>query len=1086
MKLTEFSVKHNIAVLVFCVGILLMGSYCYNVLPRESFPDVEVPVIMVSTFLDGGNPTDIEKSITIPLETELDGLEGLKDMRSVSSESMSIVSLEFTTDIDIQVALNRVRDAVDRAKPDLAADAEEPVIKEVSFTNIPVLIYHLLGSEKTALSELNELAENIEDDIKQLPGVLDVDIYGARDREVIIEVDPNRLHFYKLPFDQVQAILRGTNRNVSAGAAESDKNRIVMRIPGEFKNPAEIFNLVIGFTQEGVPIYMKDVASVRYDFEDETSRARIYDYQGTEDRTAYTQPGKSVSIQIKKRSGANILQLSEDVAKIIDSRPKSDSVRIVKGMDQSKMVREMVGDLENGIGTSLVLVLVVIFIGLGVRNALLVAAAIPFSMLLSIAILKLTGETLNMMVLFSLILALGMLVDNAIVIIENIYRHLSMGNTRVKAALIGASEVAWPVITSTATTVGAFFPLVFWPDMMGEFMSYLPRTVIVVLICSLFVALVISPTMAAMIMKVKPGAEKGVDPETHRPNYWLVRNYQRVLTFLVDRPFWTVATTFTMLIFVFGTYALFNAGVEFFPPVDPELTTVAIKAPEGVSLDEADRLAGELEARLFGKKGSGYDTSIQNVKYASVTVSVEAGGGSPLEDDGGGPVKVMVEFVDRSERTERTTETLVEMRNRIEGLDKSGENRITWPLYGAEFNVIRPQDGPPTGKPLSIDIYGEDLSLMTSVANDMKRIMRNTAGTVKPTDDAETAQPTIEWRVDRARAGVFGVEQATVSSMLQIAVGGLVTGEVGHGDDEKDIRLRLPKEYRLNTNLLKTVTIPTRSGGAVPIASVATAELKPGPVTIKHHDKKRVVTVGCEVQPGIRNDADIRSNFQAQAENYAFPPDIAYRFGGAAEEQEAAQKFLSEAFWIAVFTILMVMVLQFNSILISGIVLISVILSLMGVLTGLLVIRSPFGIIMTGIGVISLAGIVVNNAIVLLDAVEQFEARGQSPREAVISAAMIRFRPVLLTAITTILGLVPMALKMNFDFRNFVFQFDTNSSQWWQSMALAVIFGLLVSTLLTLGVIPAMYVIYAKIRTLMGKLFGKEFHAVDAREVEDY
>jgi len=1067
MRLTEFSIRHNVAVLVFCVGVLLIGSSAYKSLPRESYPDVKFPFIIVTTVLDGASPTDVEQSVTVPLESELDGLEGLKEMRSVSSDSMSMVSLEFFPDVDTQVALNRSRDAVDQAKPDLPREAEEPSIKEFSLTSLPVLVYHLVSSGAVSRSELHELAEKLEDELKLVPGVLDIDTFGGRERQVIIEVDPERLHFYDLALAQVEAILQGTNRNVTAGTSETGTNRIVMRVPGEFESPAEIFGLVVGFSPGGVPLFLRDVATARYDFDDEESRARLYDFVAPDGETSvdrYVAPAKSVSLHVKKRSGANMLELTRLADEVISRYPVPEGVRIVKGLDHAKLVDMMVSELENGIATSLVLVLLVILVGLGARNAFLVAAAIPFSMLLSIVILQLWGQTLNMMVLFSLILALGMLVDNAIVIVENIYRHYSMGATRVEAAIHGTAEVAWPVITSTATTVGAFFPLVFWPDIMGEFMSFLPKTVIIVLTCSLFVALVINPTLAAMFMRLKSDAPDSVDPESRRPHYWLVLKYQCALEFLLDRPAWTLTTAVVLLFFVFALYGVVGAGTEFFPPVDPDMVTCSISPPEGISLQESDRLADLMEARMFGAPGSGYDAPVANLKHAGMVIGLEDGTtGGGFGTEGGGPVACQIEFVDREFRTEPTTETLAEMRNRVEGLDRDG-NRVTYPLYGADFDVIRPEEGPPTGKPVSIDIFGSDLNEMAAVITDMKRLMAETAGTAKPTDDAVTAQPTMEWTVDRARAGMFGLEQATVSSALQVAVGGMKAGTFGHGDDEQDIVMRLPDIYRQDTSRLKNVMIPVMTGGSVPIASVASAELVPGPVAIKHFNKRRVLTAGAEVQPHIRGDADVRDAFQQRAREYPFPPGITYRFGGAAQEQEKAEAFLKRAFMIAVFTILMVMVLQFNSIVVAAIVMCSVILSLMGVVIGLLVLRSPFGIIMTGIGIISLAGIVVNNAIVLLDAIRQFEKHGQPAREAVVSASMIRFRPVLLTAVTTILGLVPMAIKLNFDFRNFAFQYDTHSSQWWQSMATAVIFGLLVSTILTLGVVPTLYLSYTRIK----------------------
>ncbi len=1065
MEVTRFAIKHFMAVLVMCLGIVLLGGGTYIKMPRENFPDVKVPVVTVTTGLEGANPTDVETSITIPLETDLDGVEGLEELRSMSSEGLSVVTIEFDPEVDTEVALSRIRDAVDKAKADLPPDADEPVVKEFSFSgDVPVMVLNVVGSDRVALSQLHELAEKIEDTLKRIPAVLDIKLQGEREREILVEVDPERLRFYKLTLAQVQAVLSGTNRNVSAGVAEGPTNRIVMRAPGEFENPADIFNLVVGTASDGTPIYMRNLAMVRYSFEDERSRARHYNFEaknGESSTGQYSEPEKSVTIEVMKKDGENLLKMSDAVKKAVSEMALPADVDVVISLDQSKDVRMMLSDLENGIGTSLLLVLMVIFVGLGIRNAVLVAWAIPFSMLISIVVLNLFGITLNMIVLFSLILALGMLVDNAIVIVENIYRHYCMGLSRPQAALKGTSEVAWPVITSTATTVGAFFPMVFWPDVMGEFMSFLPKTLIIVLLSSLFVALVINPTLCALIMKRKKGAELKIDPETSRPNYKAVVIYGRMLAFMLQRPFWTLTTAGVLLVLVLTLYSVFGAGTEFFPNLDPNTVLTSIKPPEGVSIEESDRLSRQLESRIFGRPGSGYDTPVQNVKYASVSVGLGGGGG--FGEESTGPIKTRIQFVDRDYRTESTSDTLAEIRNRIEGRDPSGK-RVTYPLYGAEFDVFKPQEGPPTGKPISIDIYGENLNRMTTVINDMKKLMAATDGVAKPTDDAATAQATLEWRIDRAKAGMFGLDQSQVASILQLSVGGIRSGTIGHGDDEQDILFRLPAAYRLDTNQLANVTIPTASGGSVPIVSVATAELVPGPVNVNHFDRKRVLNAGAEVHPWIRADADIRARFQERIAQYAFPPGITHRFGGAAEEQEKSTQFLVNAFYTAIFIISMVLVVQFNSVLVPMIVMATVVLSLIGVFTGLLVFNMPFGIIMSGIGVISLAGVVVNNAIVLLDAIGKIRKQTNSVYDAVVTAGMIRFRPVLLTAVTTILGLLPMALKFNIDFANMTYQYNTESSQWWQSMAVAIIFGLLLSTLLTLGVVPTLYLLYSRFR----------------------
>ncbi|MCP4109511.1 MAG: efflux RND transporter permease subunit [Desulfobacteraceae bacterium] len=1066
MNITKFSIEHFMAVLLMCVGIMIAGLMIYIAMPRENFPDVRIPVVIVTTTMTGANPTDVEISVTIPLETDLEGIEGLKDLKSTSSEGMSVITLEFDPNVETETALSRVRDAVDIAKADIPADADEPIIKEYSLSgDVPVVVLSLVGSQNVALSQLYELAEKIEDVLERIPGVLDVELRGGREREILVEVDPERMHYYKINMAQIQQTFAGTNQNISAGASEGSTNRIVMRAPGEFQSPDEIFNMVVVTAENGTPVYMRDIAMVRYSFEDEKSRARHYNFAAEDGESStgkYTKPEKTVSIEIMKKSGENLLALTDAVDETIKNLGLSEDVSIITSLDQSKEVRMMLSDLENGIGTSLILVLIVIFVGLGARNAVLVAIAIPFSMLLSIIILSMFGFTLNMMVLYSLIMALGMLVDNAIVIVENIYRHFSAGLSRAEAALLGTTEVAWPVIASTATTVGAFFPMVFWPGVMGSFMGYLPKTVIIVLLCSLFVALVINPTLCSLLMKRKKGKSQARDSDSEIPSYPLVLVYSRFLKYMLNRPYWTLSTSGVILIFSMVLYGVFGAGTEFFPTLDPNMITCNIKPPEGVSLDESDRLSGQLEARIFGKPGSGFDKPVNNLKNASVTIA--------LGDD---PITSRIQFVDRDYRTEKTSVTVAEMRNRIEGLDSDGV-RITYPLYGADYDVEQPSDGPSSGKPVSVDIFGEDLNRMTFVIEDMKELMNETDGVAKPTDDAATSQPTLEWRIDRARAGMFGLDQGTVASFLQLAVGGIRSGTFGHGDDEQDILFRMPEFYHTSTTQLVNVTIPTPGGGSLPLTSVAAATLVPGPVSIKHNDRQRVLNAGAEVQPWIRADADVRARFQQKVEKYPFPPGITYSFGGTAEDQKESIEFLMKAFVMAIFIMGVVLVVQFNSVLVPMIIFASIVLSLIGVFAGLLVFNLPFGIIMSGIGVISLAGVVVNNAIILLDAIRQMRAKGYEVYDAVVTAGMIRFRPVLLTAITTILGLAPMAFKLNLDFINFSYQYDTESSQYWQSMAVAIIFGLLLSTLLTLGVVPSLYVIYDRYKSWLSSKWKGE------------
>lgn len=1060
--MTRFSIHHHMAVLVLCVAILLMGINSYLALPRENFPDVKVPYVIVTTPMRGANPTDIETSITIPMEKELDNIDGLKEIKSVSTEGMSQIVLEFNPDLDTEVSLSRTRDKVDIAKGELPPDADEPIVMEFSFSEVPVMIFNVAASENVSLAELKEIAEKLQDKLEEIPGVLKVDMVGDRERVVIIELDMKRLDHYSITADQAIGVLRGTNQNISAGTAEGPSRRIVVRVPGEFESPAEIFNLPVHFTQEGVPVYMRDIATVRYDFESETSRSRIYDFVGDGEIPAghYVPPHKSISLQLKKRTGENLLAIAEQAKGIVADFPVSEDIKIIKTIDMSKDVNMMLADLENNIGTALLLVLAVMLVGLGARNAILVALAIPFSMLLSFIVLNIMGQTLNMIVLFSLILALGMLVDNAIVIIENIYRYHCMGLGRVEAAIKGTEEMSKPVIASTATTLAAFAPMIFWPGIMGEFMSYLPMTVIVVLSSSLFVALVINPTLTSMLVKRDKNADSSFDPENMRPTYPLAIRYKGMLEYMLGRPFWTLATALVLLIFSFVFFGFVNPGVEFFPSLDPAFVTLSITPPEGTSLDKSDEYSRMAEARVFGLEGSGYDNPVENLKYATVSVSVGGSVGGPMEGHMG-PIQAQIAFVDRDYRSESTSMTMSKIRNRLEGLDDEG-NPHTYPLYGAEFNVSKPQEGPPTGKPLSVNLYGEDLNEMSRQADAVKRIMNAIPEAVKPTDDASTAQPTLEWKIDRARAAVFGLTQGSIAQALQIAIDGLNSGTFGHGDNEQDIDLQMPQAYRNDFYKLMNVSLPMPTGISIPLSAVATAKLVAGPVSINRLDRNRVINAGAELIPGIRDDSSVRLKLEDELRHHHFPPGIKYELGGAAEEEQKAKDFLTRAFIIALFSIAMVLVLQFNSIFVMFIIMCSVLLSLMGVFTGLAAFNQPFGIIMSGIGVISLAGIVVNNAIVLLDAIRNFEDQGKATYEAIVSACMIRLRPVLLTAVTTILSIIPMAAKFNLDFRTLWFQYDTETSQWWQSMALAIIFGLVVSTILTLGVVPTLYLIYQK------------------------
>ncbi|NKB72800.1 MAG: hypothetical protein GKR89_37490 [Candidatus Latescibacteria bacterium] len=696
--------------------------------------------------------------------------------------------------------------------------------------------------------------------------------------------------------------------------------------------------------------------------------------------------------------------------------------------DQSQDIRLMVSDLENNIISGLLLVVAVLFLFLGGRNAFFVGAAIPLSMLITFAVLSLAGITLNMVVLFSLILALGMLVDNAIVIVENIYRHRQEGRGADEGAWIGTDEVAMPVIASTLTTLCAFAPMIFWPDIMGEFMKYLPITLIITLTSSLFVGLVITPTLCARFMKVG-GTQQQTSPTLLR----VIAVYRRFLTGALDRPWITLSTAFGLLAVTIVLYGFLGHGVEFFPEVEPRKAYIDVRAPSGTSLDESDRLVRRIEEdlRAFGD----VETFVANVGGGGGDIFTALFGGSGETHNS----RVSVDFVAEENRGQSSLLTIKEIRAQL--------RRLT----GAEVEIEQEQDGPPTGAPISVEISGEDFAVLGQLAAQVKRIVAQVPGAVDVKDDYDRGRPEVRVHIDRESAALAGLDTRMIATTVRTAIYGAEASEYRVGEEEYDIRVRFQADRRLRVEDLERIMVE-KEGRLIPLGTVARVETGAGWGGIRRKDLKRMVTIEGKVE-GRTSDAVLRDVQQALAD-FALPTGYLIDYSGEKEEQEKAAAFLGKAFIIALFAIALVLVTQFDSLTLSMTVLSSVILSLVGVLVGLLVTATPFGIIMTGVGVISLAGVVVNNAIVLIDYIRQLHQRGLDRREAILQAGAVRFRPVVLTAITTILGLIPLAAGISFDFANFSWEIGGRSSQWWGPMGVAVVFGLAFATLLTLVVVP--------------------------------
>ena len=1036
MKFVDRALAHRATVFFLLAATILGGLSAYLTVPRESFPDISVPMIMVYTLYPGAAPKEVESQITDVLERELKGVDDLKELTSQSQESASVVTVEFGTDIDLESALQKVRDKVDLAKAEFPADAEEPILEEINFSDIPILQVNLAGDVGAVV--LKDLAEDLQDTLESMSGVLRVNLVGGREPEIQVDVDPERLRLTGLSLDDVTEAIRNENVSIPGGDLDVGNQTFAVRVPGEIEDPREIRDFVIK-AKDGNPVYIRDVAQVTYGFKERTSFARI---NGRE----------SVALAVQKRQGTNIIELADRVKRQVTEARKDwpEGVEVSLLADQSKDIRRMVKDLENNILSGLVLVSLVLMFALGFRNATFVALAIPFSMFLTFIFLQFSGTTMNMVVLFALVLAVGMLVDNAVVVVENIYRHMQAGLSSVKAAAVGTHEVDTAILVSTLTTVGAFFPLLFWPGTTGEFMAFLPMTLSMALIASLVVAFTVNPTLCATWMKVKPedihlesdeNSEESVLRErwTDRAGEWVRVQYRGSLRWALNHRLGTLAATATCFVVVLFLSARFGHGVEFFPETEPPQIFVNLEMPPGTRLERTNEVVGEVEDRLAG---------LPDVK----TLAVGVGAGS--QSDFGGTsrgdaskARITLDLIDREFREQSSFDTMDQIRGLTRGIP------------GVVVDVARPDEGPATGAPLSIEVSGEDFKTLGAIAEQIRGVIDDIEGLVSLDDDFDPASPEVIVRVDRAQAAKLGLTTRDIASTVRTAVNGTEASTFRRtGDDEVDIMVRLGQRGTTDLSELSRITVVNEDGVQIPLSAVATLERDHSLTLIRHKDQDRVVTVSGKVtetrlaQP-VRLEAARRLN----AIPDLIPSGYAIHFGGQSDDEKEASAFLVKAFAYAVLIVLTLMVGKFDSVAIPMIIITSVMMSMIGVLLGLLVTGLPFGIIMTGLGVISLAGVVVNNAIVLLDYAEQLRAQGLPRREVVELTGERRLRPVLLTAITTILGLIPMGTGFEFDFHSLRFATGGESSQWWQGMAVAVIFGLAFATFLTLILVPVLY-----------------------------
>ena len=1038
MRLTELSLRSRVTVFFLMAAVIFAGLTAYRTLPRESYPDIEIPLIIVYTIYPGAAPADVEKQVTDQLERELKGLEGIKEITSTSQESASVITVEYISGTDIDMALQKVRDRVDLAKPDLPTDAEEPILQEISFSDIPIIQVNLSGDVGPVV--LKDLAEDLQDELEGIRGVLKVDLVGGLEREVRVDVNPEKLRQYGLALSDVVDAIGDENVSIPGGDMDLGSQTFAVRVPGEVSDPLMVGEFVIK-ARGGQPIFVKDVATVSFGFKDRDSFARI---NGRE----------SVALAVSKRTGANVIEVADAVKEqvaIYEAKWPGGVEATILG-DQSKDIRRMVKDLENNILSGLVLVVIVLMFALNFRNALFVGLAIPFSMLITFLAVQLWGETLNMVVLFALILAVGMLVDNAIVVIENIYRHMQEGKGRMEAASIATKEVGSAIFFSTLTTLAAFSPLFFWPDIVGDFMWFLPFTVCLALSASLLVAFTVNPTLASTFMKVKDKDRRvgGDEPETG--NGWqgvigrfVVKMYKGTLSWALDHRLIVVLGVLGAFVGVLFLFGAFNHGIEFFPETEPTQIIVDVEMPPGTRIEETDGVVRELERRLSGLP----DVRVMAAGTGAGAQSEFFAGGSGSGTSG----RIMLDLLDRGDRSQNSFETLEQARELVKGIP------------GAVINVDRPDEGPPVGDPVSIELTGEDFETLGLISQRIRQEIEDIPGLVSLDDDFDLARPELVVRLDRTQASRLGLTTAKVASTVRTAVNGTEASTYRDGDDDIDITVRLQEQSRGSLADIARLTVVTEDGSQIPISAIAKVEQTASLTSIRHKDHKRVVTVSGKVTtPTMAEPVRSEAVRRIEATPDLLPMGYSMSFGGQSEDEDEAKEFLTSAFLYGVLMVLGLMVAKFDSLALPAIVITTVIMSMIGVLLGLLLTGLPFGIIMTGLGVISLAGIVVNNAIVLLDYGEQLGAKGLPRRELIMTTGLRRMRPVLLTAITTILGLIPLSTGFEFDFTELHFSSGGESSQWWKGMGVAVIFGLAFATFLTLVVLPVLYDFLLQIR----------------------
>ncbi|MDH4069659.1 MAG: efflux RND transporter permease subunit, partial [Ignavibacteria bacterium] len=1059
MKLTNLAVDNRVTVYVLLVIIVLFGFSSYMSLPREASPDISIPLVIVSTPYPGVSPIDVEGLVTQPLERELKSLKDIKEISSSTKEGLSVIRVEFNVGVVIDDALRRVRDEVNSTRPELPGDILDPIVSEINFSEFPIMYVNVGGS--IGLPRLKVIAEDLQDKFDAIPGVLRTDLSGALEPEVQVNCDVNLMNGYRIGFGDVIGAIQAENVSIPGGSIDNKTNTYSVRVPGEYKEIRPIEDIVIKL-YDGKPVYIRDIATVSYAFEDRATYARL---NGDE----------VITLAIRKRAGENLIRIAEEVKVIVEeNRPHlPPGVTLVVSNDQSIQIERSVSELENSIMTGMVLVVLVLFMFFGFKNSILISTAIPLSMFIGFMILSIAGITLNVVVLFALVLVLGIIVDDAVVVVENIYRHQQLyDKSRDAAAKDGTAEVALPVATATLTTVAAFIPLLFWPGIVGDFMQYLPLTLIFTLFASLFVAYVISPVQGAVWINYRKEIARAKrnlqNPRWYRRYNlftilyhkvdeqlfpWAQERYAVILRWTLARKGKTILSSLGFLVVVIILFIFFNNGVVFFPETEPAMVNISIETPIGTSLDVTDRLTRQIEERVDRIRGRD-DIEFVVASSGSSFDPFDMGGASGTPNKG----SIALNFYEKSKREQSSFITLDEVREAVKG------------VRGGLIEVTKQVMGPPVGAPVSIELAGEDYDVLAALSDRIQDRIRSIPNLVDLKDNYNMGKPEVLIEVDREKAALLFMNTAQIASTVRAAVSGVEASQYRVGEDEYKIRVRLREDQRTSPADLEHLYITFRNNQgkllSIPLVSVASIRQTTALADIQRKDQKRVITITGDTQG--RLSSQVLDDIKKDLVGFDLPSGYSLRYTGEDEEQQKAAEFLQSAFVITLLLVFLVLVSEFNSIRVPFVILLSVLLSLIGVLIGLLVTFTPFSVLLTGVGVVSLAGIVVKNAIVLLDFMKHIREEGLTLEESLVEAGKARLRPVVLTAATTVFGILPLATGIDFNWRELHFVVGAESADFWRPLGVAIIFGLSVATFLTLVIVPTFYALleewYLKLR----------------------